>query len=70
MIINFLGTIVAPYLLSRFDSAALDQMSAAELGEATLSGILPGLIGFAVYALLMIGASTAGLILLLKRAPG
>lgn len=69
MVINLLGSVVAPLILSNLDMDALERMSVAGIGEAALAEMLPGIIAFMIYALFMIGASIAGLILLLKYAP-
>lgn len=69
-IINFVGSILAPYILSKFDMEALETLDPAATTEelmALYNQILPGLLLMLGYALLLIGLSIAGLVLLLVK---
>lgn len=65
MIINFLGTVVAPWILSLLNS---DAQMAMQTGDLTaLMDILPALIVYMLYAFALIGLSIAGLVLLIVK---
>lgn len=68
--INFLGSVVAPWLLSRIDITAIDAIdpnaSTEELMEV-LAPMLPGLLLFMLYAMLLVGFAVWGLVLLIIR---
>ena len=66
MLINFLGGVVAPALLSRIDYAALDGADPAD--PAALTALAAQLLPFAVYVLGMIALALAGLVLLCIKA--
>ena len=61
MLINFLGSVLAPALLSGIDFAALDETELAD--PAALTAMFSQLLPFAVYVLGMIGFTLAGLVL-------
>ena len=61
MLINFLGSVLAPALLNGIDFAALDETELAD--PAALTAVFAQLLPFAVYALGMIGLALAGLVL-------
>ncbi len=60
--INFLGSVIAPWLLSRVDLDALDALSQGSM-DVDLSGM--GI--FMLYAFALLGLSIAGLVLLIQH---
>lgn len=64
MIINFMGAVIAPFILSLMDMDALIRISEGVTDEATPLSVLPGLAAFMVYALVLVGLSIAGLVLI------
>lgn len=60
MFINFLGSVLAPLFIERI--AVLDTMETLDM--AALEPVLPWLLGFAVYAFVLIGLAITGLVLL------
>lgn len=67
MIINCLGSVIAPMLLSNLD---MDLIAAMENGTATAEQILhagPALAGYYLYVLFLLAASVGGLICLLRQ---
>lgn len=70
-IINFIGSVVAPWILSLVDMDALANMDANAAPEEILAqygDMLPGLIVYLLYALLLIGLAIAGLVLLILKS--
>ncbi len=64
--INFLGSVFAPWLLSQLDMELLANLDPSAITEevlSQLSSMLLGLLAFGAYALLLVTASLAGLIL-------
>lgn len=67
MIINFMGSVIAPLLLNNLD---LEVLNAAAAGEATmeqLMSMLPGLLAYMGYAGLLMLSVIAGFVLLMIR---
>ena len=67
MIINFMGSVLAPLLLGLVD---MDTLAAMETGTVTTDQLLqmvPGLIAYFCYALVYLGCVIAGFVLLLIR---
>jgi len=67
MIINFMGSVIAPLLLTLLDP---DIMTAMETGTATSEQMLqalPGMLAFLGYTFLLLGSSIAGLVVLIVR---
>lgn len=64
MIINFMGAVIAPFLLSLLDMDAFIRISEGAIDEATLLSVLPGLAALMLYALVLVGLSIAGLVLI------
>ena len=60
MLINFIGSVVGPFFLEKL--AVLDTMETMDM--AALEPILPWLLGFGAYVLVLIGLAIAGLVLL------
>ena len=69
-IINFMGSVIAPWILSKMDLEAMNAMdpnASAEELTALYAEILPGMLLFLVYALALVGLSIAGLVLLIIK---
>ena len=69
-IINFMGSVLAPWILSRVDMTALETMdpnAAPEELMALYSEILPGLLVMGSYVLALLSLSVAGLVLLIVK---
>lgn len=67
MIINFMGSVIAPLLLRVLD---LETLSALESGQADLTlllQILPGLLLYLAYSLVLMGSVIGGFVLLMIR---
>lgn len=62
MIINFMGSVLAPFVLSMVDLDALTS------GNFDLS-MLPGFLGYSVYSFSLLALSIAGLVLLIIKIP-
>ncbi len=62
MIINFLGGVVGPMFLEHLDLSMLNHPETLDL--SALMPMLPWLAGFALYMLVLVGLSIAGLVLL------
>ncbi len=62
MCVNFLGSVVAPWIMSKADLDAIDALSQGAM-DVDLSGVG----GFMIYAFALIGLSIAGLVLLLRH---
>ena len=63
--VNFIGSALAPFLLSQLDLEALLQMN--QLTAEQMLAMLPNVAMFLVYVVLLLGLSLAGLIVLLVR---
>ena len=71
MFINFLGSVVAPWLLSNVDITVMESLDLTLPEEelaALLEPMLPGFIAYMAYALLLIGVAIWGLVLLVLKA--
>ena len=69
-IINFMGSVIAPWILSIADLEALNTLdldAPAEILLPALGQILPGLLVYLLYATLLWGLSVAGLVLLILK---
>lgn len=69
-IINFMGSVVAPWILSLIDLEALtdlDPNAAPEEIVALYGEMLPGLMVYLLYALFLMGMAIAGLVLLILK---
>ena len=60
MLINFIGSVVGPFFLEKL--AVLDTMETMDM--AALEPILPWLLGFGAYVLVLVGLAITGLVLL------
>lgn len=69
MVINGLSSVVVPLLLSKVGTGTFVQMVAGQYDEAALIAILPDMVGFALYALAILGLSIAGLVVLIVKVP-
>jgi membrane protease YdiL (CAAX protease family) len=70
MIINFMGSVVAPWVVSIMGDdkiAAMDPNASPEAWEALYNETLPGRLVGMVYVMLMMGMAIAGLVLLIQR---
>lgn len=67
MIINFMGSVVAPWVLSHVDLEALANMNPQAMDEAALASLLPGLLLLLGYAALQLGLAITGLVLLIVK---
>ena len=65
MIINFMGSVIAPLLLTVIDFDALTALESGQADMAVLMNILPGLLLYMVYFLVLMGSVVAGLVLLI-----
>ena len=66
MIVNFFGSVAAPTVLKLVDLDALTQISANDANAMTqMAEVLPGLLVYLGYALLILGLAISGFILLL-----
>lgn len=69
-IINFMGGVIAPFLLSVLDMEALENLDPAAPPEelmAVYADILPGLLLYMFYAFVLFGLSIAGFVLILVK---
>ena len=70
-IINFMGSVVAPWILSLVNPDALagaDPSASPEQVMALMREVLPGLLLTLLYSLFLLGMSIAGLVLLVVRS--
>ena len=68
--INFLGSVFAPWLLSQVDMELLANLGSSPMTEdliAQVTAILPGLLAFAAYAMLLVTTALVGLILFIIK---
>ena len=68
MLVNFIGSVLAPWILSILDISMLDQMSAGTLSEAAMMEALPNLLVYGGYVLGLLFLSVTGLIVLIIQA--
>lgn len=69
MVINGLSSVIVPLLLSKVGTDTFVQMAAGQYDEAALIAILPDMVGFILYAVVILGLSVAGLVVLIVKAP-
>jgi membrane protease YdiL (CAAX protease family) len=69
MVINSMGAVLAPLLLSLVDLDGITQMASGELDPEALLHLLPALGALLGYALVLLGLSVAGLVVLIVKAP-
>lgn len=67
-IVNFLGAVVAPAILSVVDLDAISELEKGEFSLDLLQEILPGYLIFMAYAMALMGVSVFGLVLLILKA--
>lgn len=65
MVINFMGSVIAPAILSLLDMETINNMSTGVIDEAEILQILPQLMFFLLYAFALLGLSIAGLVVLI-----
>lgn len=68
MIINFIGSVIAPAIVSSIDMEMMYKLSTGVIDEAAILPMLPQLIGFMLYAFTLLGLSIAGLVVLIVMA--
>ena len=69
-IVNFLGSVVAPFILSLVNLEALTNMDPNATAEQIMvqhGDMLPGLMVYMLYAMLLIGLAITGLVLLILK---
>jgi len=69
MVINFIGSVVAPAMLSGLDSDVLSQMQSGTIDEATMASVLPQLGGLIIFGFVIIVLAIVGIVLLIKKLP-
>jgi membrane protease YdiL (CAAX protease family) len=67
-IVNFLGSVVAPAILSVVDMDALERLEGGEFTMELLSEVLPGFMLLMAYSTVLMGLSVFGLVLLILKA--
>lgn len=67
MIINFMGSAIAPALLNILDMETLEAISSGEASMEQIMGALPGLLAYMGYASLLMFGSVAGFVMLIVR---
>lgn len=67
MVINFIGSVVAPWVTSKLDWEVLSNLSSQTLNEATLAAVAPGLMLFLGYMLVFFVLVVVGLVLLIVK---
>lgn len=68
MLINLIGSVIAPLLLSSVDLEALQKISSSGSEEAILP-LLPQLLGILLFSLSILSLSAVGLVLLILKVP-
>ncbi len=69
-IINFMGSVLAPFVTSLVDMETIEKLAAGEqLNVELLASVLSGYLVLILYALILMGLSILGLILLLIKFP-
>ena len=69
-IVNFMGSVVAPFILSLVDMEALSQIDANVTAEQIMEQygyMLPGVLVIMLYAMVLVGLSITGLVLLILK---
>lgn len=67
-IVNFLGSVVAPAIVSLVDMEAINELSAGNASIELLMEILPGYAVLMLYSMALMGVSVFGLVLLIIKA--
>lgn len=65
MVINFMGSVIAPLLLSILDLDALTALENGQADMAVLMDILPGMLLYMAYFFVLMGSVVAGFVLLM-----
>jgi membrane protease YdiL (CAAX protease family) len=65
MVINFMGSVIAPLLLNMLDLELLSSPDTASLEQ--IMQMLPGLLAYLGYAFLLLGSAIAGLVVIIVR---
>lgn len=69
MIINFIGSVLAPLMLSKLGDGALEQLASGQMDDAAIMAMLPDMMAFIFYVLVILGLSIAGLVILIVKIP-
>ena len=69
MIVNFMGSVVAPHILSHTNMDALAEISGGQMTPEAMADLLPQVGGLMLYAFALITLSIIGLIVLLVKLP-
>ncbi len=69
MVVNFMGSVIAPFLLSLVGSDTLSMLDSGLMEIQDILEILPRFVGFALYLFALFVLSVAGLIVLITYAP-
>lgn len=67
MIINFMGSVLAPWILSLVDMGTLEAAASGTAAAKTLLAALPGMMVYMAYSALLMMLSVAGFVLLILR---
>lgn len=67
-IVNFLGSVVAPAVVSLVDMEAVNELAAGDFSMELLMKILPGYSVLMLYSMALMGVSVFGLVLLIIKA--
>ncbi len=67
MIINFMGGVIAPWVLTAIDVEAVAELDPYTISESALMELLPGLLIYSGYVILLLGLSVAGIVLLIVK---
>lgn len=68
MVVNFIGSVLTPMLLSSIDVNDIERMAAGQIGKEAMSEFLSSMAGFMIYTVLLLGLSIWGLVLLSVKA--
>lgn len=69
MIINLLGSVIAPALLSKVDADTMQQWSSGNIDMATYAEMLPDIAGYILYSAAIVILAVIGLILIIIKVP-
>lgn len=68
MVINFMGSVLAPLLLSAVDMELISQMATGAVDQAAVMSMMPQIAALMTYVLVLLGLSITGLIFLCMKA--
>lgn len=67
MIINFIGSVLAPWIISKVDMDLINQISSGNFDKNSINDSLNGIILYFAYMILIIGISIVGIVLLVIK---